>query len=141
MRYLRLDPSEFAPTSACTNSPSPANCRDIRVDSVVLSPFARTNPGYRVRWNLKDIDTTSAALTIALDPDRNPNNSNHTVIATLSAGLGDGQYEWVANGQVPNGTYYVRIAADDSVDTVVQYAGGPLVVAPPTDRIFRNRFE
>lgn len=32
-------------------------------------------------------------------------------------------------------------AANNPIDTVVQYSGGPLVVAPPTERIFRSRLE
>ncbi|HJU39777.1 MAG TPA: hypothetical protein VJ724_09405 [Tahibacter sp.] len=138
VNYLRIDPHEFVPTAACTNSPTPENCRDFRLNSLVLSPFARTNPGYAIRWTLQDADSASATLTIALDPDRNADNNNHVVIATVPAGVGSGEYDYRPDGQLPSGLYYVRIAANDGVDVTAQYASGPLFVGPPPDRIFRS---
>ena len=85
--YIRIDPHEFPVAPACTSSPSPANCRDMRIDSFVLSPFFEASPGFQFQWNLADPDSSSSLIRIYLDPDRDPHNGNWTLIAT-AAGLG-----------------------------------------------------
>lgn len=140
LAYFRLDPHEFAPTASCTNTPSPETCRDVRIYSVVLSPFARTNPGYVVRWNLTDVDTPIVPVGIALDPDRNPDNGNEIALGTVNATNGAGEFGFMSTG-IPAGKYYVRLLAYDGVDGVTRHSDGPIIVGPPPDRIFRSSFE
>src|SRR5690606_1743246 len=67
--YIRLDPHEFAPVPACTSSPSPANCRDFRLDSFVLSPHYEAAPAFRFAWQTADPDHAGQTLRVYLDPD------------------------------------------------------------------------
>lgn len=139
LRFLRLDPHEFPPSAQCGSSPSPANCRDIRLDSVVLSPFASTTSTYAVRWLLDEPDNANAALEIRLDNDRNPSNGTGQLIATTSSPPGGGEAQVIASA-VGAGTYYVAIVANDGLNAVTQY-GGRLVVGAASPTLFANGFE
>jgi hypothetical protein len=139
---FRLDPHEFPPGAACSGTPTPDNCRDFRVDSVILSPFARADRSYALRWTLADPDASSSlGLSFELDPDRNPANGNAIAIANTTANTGAGALIWIAPPSVPDGLYYVRVTASDGVSSVSQYSTGPLLVAQPGDLIFRNGFD
>src|SRR5687767_13185486 len=129
---FRFDPHEFTPSAACANSPSAANCRDIRLDSMILSPFARANPNFTVRWNIVDPDGPTGVLSAFLDPDTNPTNGNSILMGNVNAGAGAGQLDWVAPGSVTPGTYEVYLVANDTHNEVTRYAGGPLVVGAGT---------
>jgi hypothetical protein len=139
LSYFRLDPHEFAPTAACNTAPTPESCREVRIQSIVLSPFARTNPGYVIRWNLEDADTPTVSVAVALDPDRNPDNGNEIALGGVSATNGPGEFGFVSTA-IPAGKYYVRLVAHDGVDGVSRHSSGPIVVGPPPDRIFRAGF-
>jgi hypothetical protein len=139
LTYFRWDPHEFAPTAACTNTPTPESCREVRIQSIVLSPFARTNPGYVVRWNLADADTSTASVAVSLDPDRNPDNGNDIALGNVSAANGAGEFGFMST-TIPAGTYYVRLVTNDGVDGVSLHSDGPIVVGPPPDRLFRAGF-
>jgi hypothetical protein len=124
--YMRLDPHEFSVPPACSGTP--ADCRDIRLDNFVLSPWAQANPTYTLRWNTSDPDDGATSLTLRLDPDRIPANGNEFLVTTTSAADGAGQFDYTPGPGVPPGTYNVSVVADDGRNPVTQYATGPLVV-------------
>jgi hypothetical protein len=133
---LRLDPDEFTPPLGCN---TPDTCHDVRLDSVVLAPFASANPGYTFTWSVSDPDDTTVMLHLALDPDTTPGNGNEFVIGNLVVGNGNGSFAWSGSPPVPSGTYHVLATVDDGRNPVNQYAGGVLLVT--SDRIFANGFE
>lgn len=133
---FRIDPDEFPPAS-CS---SPDTCHDVRLDKVTLSPFFLANPGFTFQWTLADADTASPTVAIYLDPDTNPLSGNEVLIHSAPTAVGNGSFVWPGSGSVNYGTYNALIVADDGVNSVAQYAGGPLV-AGPRDGIFRNGFE
>ena len=51
-----------------------------------------------------------------------------------------GSYKLVADQNIPNGTYYLVLLADDGLNSVPQYAGGK-IVTNNSDVIFRDSFE
>ena len=147
--YFRFDPHEFAVDntdaahpSQCPSSPSPSNCHDVRLDSVILSPFAEANPDYLVQWTLApDPDYSGGGSTqIFLDPDKTFGNGNEIRVAVLAYTLGANQFKFVAGKNIANGTYNLAVQADDGVNTVTQYAGGPIIVRND-DVIFRDGFD
>jgi hypothetical protein len=135
--YFRMDPDELTPPNGCN---TPDTCHDVRLDSVVLSPFAQANPGYTFAWTLTDADDASDALEIYLDPDTTPGNGNEILIGSTTANNGSGQLAWPGSNSVNYGTYHVLFVVNDGKNSVSQYAGGPLVVGA-RDGIFRNGFE
>jgi hypothetical protein len=137
---LRMDPHEFPVSTACASSPSPVNCHDVRLNSVVLSPFAQANPSYTFSWTLTDTDAISTTLSFYLDPDTTPGNGNEMLIGSMAASNGSSQFVWPGSSAIPYGTYHVLVVADDGINAVSQYAGGMLVVGA-RDGIFRNGFE
>lgn len=138
---FRLDPHEFAPSPSCSGTPTPENCRDFRIDSVILSPFSRADRTFTFQWILADPDAAIGLdISFELDPDRNPSNGNSIAIANTVAGTTPGYLTWTAPGSVPDGVYYVRVTANDGLNSVSQYSSGPLIVAQPGDVIFRNGF-
>ena len=137
---FRVDPDEFPVSSACTSNPTPANCHDIELDSVVLSPFYTASPGFTFKWNLTDGDDANVALSLYLDPDTTPGNGNEILIYSASVQASNGQFAWPGSDDVNYGTYNVYLVADDGKNSVGQYATGPLIVGP-RDGIFRNGFE
>jgi hypothetical protein len=130
LAFFRFDPSEDPPSAQCASAPSPLNCRDFRTDRITLSPFFRTNPNFNFQWNLIDADPgASSALTIQLDPDRNPGSGNEVLVTNIaSVASGAGQFPWTPPGAIAAGTYNVRLIANDGRNTIGRYAGGPLVV-------------
>ncbi len=138
--YFRMDPHEFPVSMQCTNTPSPANCHDVQLNSISVSPFATANPNYTFTWTLADADNASAVIDLYLDPDTNPDNGNEILIHSQSAATGSGQFVYTGSGQVPSGTYHALIVADDGYNAVSQYAGGPIIVTT-SDEIFGDGFE
>jgi hypothetical protein len=134
---FRLDPDEFPPVGGCS---TPDTCHDVRLDKVTLSPFAQANPGYTIQWTLADSDNASATVALYLDPDTSPLSGNEILIQSSAAGTGSGSFAWPGSTSVNYGTYHVLIVADDGVNSVSQYAGGPLIVGA-RDGIFRNGFD
>lgn len=141
---LRLDPHEFPVSAACNNNPSPANCHDIRIDSLVLSPLDSADPVYAFHWQLHDSDGSPVTVYQYLDSDRVA-NGNETLAAVGSAanGNGSGASTFVATtGNVAPGVYNVLMVADDGINSVAQYAAGQLkVVSTVPDPIFVNGFD
>lgn len=137
---FRLDPHEFPVSAACMSTPSPANCHDVQLDSVVLSPFAEANPGYTFKWNLSDADDGTVNLGLYLDADTNPSNGNELLIHAASVSSTNGQFVWPGSGSVNYGTYQAFVIADDGKNAVTQYATGPIIIGP-SDGIFRNGFD
>ncbi|UXI69215.1 hypothetical protein [Tahibacter amnicola] len=138
--YFRLDPHEYPVSNECISSPSPANCHDVRIESIVLSPWALAGPSYNITWNASDADNASTSLTIFLDTDRVYANGGEIAIATPAGTLGAGQHMFTTNGSIPNGRYYVGFVITDGANPVVQYSTGP-VLLQFTDLIFRNGFQ
>jgi hypothetical protein len=138
---LRLDPHEFPVSAACTNTPNPANCHDVQLNSVVLSPFAHANPNYTFAWTLSNSDdifqngfeagNSAVTLTLALDPDTTPGNANEITIGTMPVSNGNGSFAWPGSGTVPGGTYHVLATVNDGVNVVTQYAAGVIIVNLP----------
>jgi len=133
---LRLDPDEFVPPNGCSTKDT---CHDVRLDSVVLSPFAHANPNYTFTWTLNDTDNSSVTLSLALDPDTTPGNGNEFAIDSQLVSNGNGTFAWPGTATIPSGTYHVLATVDDGVNVVNQYAGGVIIVT--SDDIFRNGFE
>jgi len=146
--YFRFDPHEFAVDntdhahpSLCPTSPSPSNCHDIRLDTMTLSPFAQANPSYAFQWTLADVGHAANKLTLYLDPDMTQLNGNEIKLYSATAvPTGNGQYVWPGSGSVNYGAYNVLFVVDDGINSVAQYAGGPLIVGDQ-DGIFRNDFD
>jgi hypothetical protein len=136
--YFRMDPHEFTPMGGCN---TPQTCHDVRLDSIILAPFAAADPSYTIQWNLTDPDYVSGgSIQVLLDHDTTFGNGNETVLATLPYQTGAAQYAFNAsNSSVASGTYRVVVLANDGINSVPQYATGPLVVA--SDVIFRDGFE
>jgi hypothetical protein len=139
---FRMDPHEFAISSACTSTPTPQNCRDVRLDSLIIAPFAEANPAYTVQWSLADADYsgTGGSVLLSLDPDHTYGNGNEIPVAQRPFVLGSQQYNFVANKNIPDGTYRLLVIANDGTNTVAQYAAGPIVVRND-DVIFRDGFD
>lgn len=135
---LRLDPDEFTPPNGCSTADT---CHDVRLDSIVLSPFARANPNYTFTWTLSATDeifhngfeagSTAVMLSLALDPDTTPGNGNEIAIVTVPVSRGAGSFAWPGSGAIPGGTYHVLATVNDGVNIVNQYAGGVIIVNLP----------
>lgn len=138
--FFRFDPDEFGISSTCTSTPSPQNCHDVRLDSLYLSPFASAAPAYQITWTLADPNTNGASVNLLLNTSRTSDLSQSIPIATLPYATGPQQYHFVTRHSIPNGTYYVGIQASDGLNTVLQYASGPILV-DSSDVIFNNAFE
>jgi hypothetical protein len=136
--YFRLDPDELTPPGGCS---TPQACHDVRLDSIILAPFAEANPSYTIRWNITDPDYTGGgSVQILLDPDKTYGNANEIHLATVAYATGASQYTFTPSSSgAPNGTFNVIVLANDGSNVVPQYAGGPLVVV--SDLIFRDGFE
>jgi len=137
---FRVDPHEFPVSSACTSSPSPFNCHDVELDSVVLSPFLQANPGFTFTYNLGDADTSNVTVSLSLDPDTTPGNGNEILLFSGLVPNSNGQYVWAGSRSVNYGRYNVLITADDGLNPVSQYSSGPVLVGA-RDGIFRNGFD
>jgi hypothetical protein len=135
---FRVDPDEFTPPNGCN---TPDTCHDVRLDSVVLSPFAHANPSYTFSWNLSASDEifhngfeaggSTMMLALALDPDTTPGNANEIAITTLPLNSGVTSFAWPGSGAIAPGTYHVLATVNDGVNVVNQYAGGVIVVNQP----------
>ncbi|HEX4480921.1 MAG TPA: hypothetical protein VH082_08945 [Rudaea sp.] len=136
---FRLDPHEFPVSTACMNTKTPADCHDVQLDSVVLSPFYDADPGFTFKWNLVD-DDADVEISLYLDRDTTPDNGNEFPIYSASVPSSNGQFVWQGSADVSYGTYQVYIVADDGKNSVTQYATGPLIVGA-RDGIFRNGFQ
>ncbi|HZP67916.1 MAG TPA: hypothetical protein VFB32_16555 [Rudaea sp.] len=137
--YFRMDPDEITPAAVCSNASPPQSCF-VRLDSVILSPFASANPGYTFKWTFSDAESASANVDIYLDPDKIPGNGNEVLIGTTTASSGNNQFVWGGSGSVNYGKYYALLVTDDGTNSVSQYSGGPIIVGP-SDGIFRNGFD
>jgi hypothetical protein len=134
--YFRMDPDELTPAGGCS---TPQTCFDVRLDSIILAPFATASPIYTVHWTVTDADFVSGgSIQIFLDPDTTFDNGNEIGVATVPYTAGS--YTLVADKSIPNGTYYLVLLADDGRNAVAQYAGGK-IVTDSADIIFRDGFE
>jgi hypothetical protein len=134
--YFRMDPDEFSPPGGCN---TPQTCHDVRLDSIILSPFAAANPSYTINLTVTDPDYASGgSIQIFLDPDTVFGNGNEIPVATVPYTIGS--YNLVADQKIPNGTYHLVLLANDAFNSVAQYAGGK-IVTDHTDVIFRDGFE
>jgi len=135
--FLRFDPDEFTPPPGCN---TPQTCHDVRIDSIVLSPFAKAAPSYTLHWSVADTDYAGGgSIKIYLDPDKTFGNGNEISIATVPYTVGS--YNLTAGATIPNGTYNVVLVADDGINSVATYAGGKLITVSGNDEIFGNGFE
>ncbi len=136
--FLRFDPDEFTPPANCNSTPEV--CRDVRIDSIILSPFAKAAPAYTLHWSVADADYASGgSINIYLDPDKTFRNGNEILIATVPYTAGS--YNFTAGAAIPNGTYNVALVVDDGVNAVTTYAGGKLITVSGNDEIFGNGFD
>ena len=136
MNYFRMDPDEWTPAGGCN---TPQTCHDVRLDSIILAPFATANPAYTIQLTITDPDyVAGGSIQIFLDPDKTFGNGNEIGIATVPYTIGS--YTLVADQHVPNGTYNLVLLADDGSNAVAQYAGGK-IVTNNADVIFRNGFD
>jgi hypothetical protein len=135
--FLRFDPDEFTPPPGCN---TPQLCHDVRLDSIILSPFAQAAPSYTLRWSVIDPDyAAGGSVRILLDPDRTFGNGNEISVATVP--FTQTSYMLTGGGAIPDGTYNVVLLTDDGTNTVAQYARGKLITHAGSDEIFRNGFE
>lgn len=143
VNFIRFDPHEFPVPAACSGNPTPANCRDVRLDSFILSPYFRADPAFLFDWSIADTDSASQTVEIFVDSDRNPQNGNETEVLQVPSSTGPDDVAWTAAAPVVPGTYNVFFRVSDGVNAIVQYASGPLVVASVVDPalIFANGFE
>jgi len=131
--YIRFDPHEFPRTEECNDDPSPSNCRDIRFDSMILAPFHRANPDFNFHWEDSDRDD-DAQFEIWLDDDRIPGNTPGSKEYLVAAGNEDtstGNLVWLPPGDIPPGTWNIYGIIDDSLNSSVRYASGPLLIGQP----------
>jgi hypothetical protein len=133
---LRLDPHEFTPPGGCNTADT---CHDVRLDSVILSPFAQANPGYTFTWTFTDTDNAGDTVDVYLDPETTPGNGNEKLIGSAVPASG-GQYVWPGSNSVNYGTYHALVVATDGKNIVDQYGGGVIIVGA-RDGIFRNGFD
>ncbi len=134
--YFRMDPDELTPAGGCN---TPDTCFDVRLDSIILAPFATADPVYTIHLTIADADyANGGSIQIFLDPDKTFDNGNEIGIATVPYTIGS--YNLVADKSIPNGTYYLVLLADDGKNAVAQYAGGKIVMNN-ADIIFRNGFQ
>jgi len=141
--FFEIDPHEFPVSSDCTNTPSPSNCHDVQLDSVILAPFAAADPSYTIQWSLSDDAdgwTVGSSVNLLLNPDRTNNLGSSIPIATLPYATGAQQFTFTTKKSILNGKYYVGIQASDGINTVLQFAGGPILV-DNSDLIFGDGFE
>lgn len=135
INYFRMDPDEW-PTGGCN---TPETCHDVRLDSIILAPFAAAKPAYPIHLTVTDPDyAAGGAIQIYLDPDKTFGNGNEIGVATVPYTIGT--FTLVADQNIPNGTYYLAVLADDGRNSVAQYAGGK-IVTDNADVIFRNGLE
>lgn len=139
--FFRLDPHEFPVSAQCTSAPSAANCRDIRLDSVTLSPFAVAAPVLEVAWTHRDDDSASHLLRVILDANRTPGDGPEYVVTTTNRAPGAHTLSAVVPATVPLGKYYVAVEAQDPQALARAYATGPVLVEAGTDLIFANGFQ
>ena len=136
LSYFRLDPDEFSPPANCS---TPETCHDVRLDSIVLAPFAHASPAYVVHWTVADADyTQGGSITLYLDADETPDNGNEVAIGIVPYTAGS--FTVIADGTVPDGEYFLFLRADDDVNAVAHYAGGKIVLQSG-DEIFHSDFE
>jgi hypothetical protein len=135
--FLRFDPDEFTPPNGCS---TPETCHDVRIDSIVLSPFAQAAPTYTLHWSVADADYVSGgSIKIYLDVDKTFGNGNEILVATVP--YTTGSYNLTAGAAIPNGTYNVVLRVDDGVNAVATYASGKLIKVSGNDEIFGDDFE
>ena len=136
--YFRMDPDEFTPPGGCNTAQT---CHDVRLDSIILAPFADANPTYTIQWNLTDPDFAGGGtLHVMLDQDKIFGNGNEKMLTTQAYATGAHQFTFVpSNTTIADGKYYVVISATDGKNLITQYSRGPLLVH--SDLIFRDGFE
>ncbi len=135
---FRIDPDEFTPPGGCSTMDT---CHDVRLDSVILAPFATANPSYTTTWSLTDPETAAGgSVRLLLNPNRTNDLSQSITIATLPYVTGAQQYRFTTKRTIPNATYYVGVQATDGLNTVLQFSGGPIVL-DNTDIIFNDGFD
>lgn len=136
LAYFRMDPDELPPPNGCS---TPQTCYDVRLDSIVLAPFAHAGPTYAIQLTVTDPDyTAGGSIQVYLDPDTAFGNGNEILVGSMPYTAGT--YNLVADQRIPNGTYHLVLYADDGHNAVAQYAGGP-IVTNNSDVIFRDGFD
>ena len=136
--FIRFDPHEFPVSSECMNTPSPENCRKIRLDSFILAPFHRAVGNISLTWNDADADD-DASISLFYDPDRDPSNDNEGLIVENIARSSAGS-QWTWNTEtVPAGTYNILSIIDDGRNATLRYSTGPVEVI--SDLVFADGFE
>jgi hypothetical protein len=138
---FRLDPHEFPVAVQCVNAPSPVNCRDIRIDSVSLAPFAVAAPTLNLAWNHTDSDDGSHQVRIILDGNRVAGDGVEHVLATQARPTGANALSLSVPPSVPLGKWYVAVEVQDAAAIARAYSGGPVLVQAGSDLIFANGFQ
>ncbi len=141
VKYIRIDPHEFPVSDQCTQNPTPENCRDIRLDSFVLSPFHVVPGSIELQWESFDRDD-DAIISLYYDTDLVPFNGNEgVIIENLAQSEAGGSFSWQTSA-VPEGLYNILTVIDDGRNRTIRYATGPVqVVADSNEIIFQDRFE
>jgi hypothetical protein len=118
VRYLRLDPHEFA------------EVRDFHIDSIKLAAMDEPSGGtFVVRFTGADADGDSVSVALYYDTDTNP--ANGRTLITSSVPLGNGQFAW-NTAAVPSGVYYINAVASDGRNATSTYSTGPIDVRTVT---------
>jgi hypothetical protein len=122
VRYLRIDPHEFAEQIP------------FHIDNVKLAAMDEDSGGtFTIRFAGSDPDGDTTSLALYYDTDRNPANGL-TLIAS-NVPLASGQYAWNSAG-VPAGIYYIYGTVTDGRNGFARYSTGPVRItnsAPASD--------
>jgi len=127
---LRFDPHEVDAT------------REIVFRNLRIRPLDTAAPLFAIRWEVDDIEgSDSLALSLYLDPDRDPDNGNEVLIAENLDATAASSFTWNSS-QTPAGEFFVLAEVSDGFNTVSRYATGPVVVvAEDAGLIFADGFE
>jgi hypothetical protein len=146
IRFFRIDPHEFPvhqpPISQqCQQQQTHEACRDFRIHSVTLSPFAVARPGFNVSWTHRDTDSNGHTVRVLLDQNRTAGDGPEYPLRTVTRSPGTHTLGVHVPPGVPLGKYYVALEVQDAHATVRAYSTGPLLVEAPQDLIFANGFQ
>jgi len=144
VNFIRFDPHEFPVSSECSATPTPENCRDIRLDSFILAPFHRAEGGITLEWDSTDADD-DALISLYYDDDLTPFNGNENIIVEnlAQSDASGGSFFWNTT-TVPEGVYNILSVITDGRNTTERYGSGPVEVVPGdvvVEFIFSDGFE
>lgn len=141
--FLRIDPHEFPQSTACNQTATAENCRDIVLQSFRLSPYDFANPGFTFSWEDSDSDS-DASISIYADIDQIPGNGNDILLLDQINENDSNTANWT-NSQLSDGVYQIYIKSNDGLNESFFYASGPLFIGqmpfPTSGIVFADGFE